>query len=134
MAHLQNQPAKHWAEKYIGITYKENDCAELALRVQKNEFSKIIDLPNHRETGIRKLSNQIQNLQSDFADKTSQPVEGDAVLMRSRGRINHIGIYCFMNNEAFVLHAMRNAGCVCLHKLRELKNIGLDLEGFYRWK
>ena len=130
-----NAPArKHWSEKYVGISYKENDCAELALKVQKNEFSKNIDLPGHREKGLRNLSNQIQNLQGDYAEPTEQPSEGDAVLMKSRGQLNHIGIYCFINNEAFVLHAMRNAGCVCLHRLRDLENIGLSIEGFYQWK
>jgi len=124
----------HWASKYVGTPYSEYDCAELAVHVLHEQFGREINLPTTRGAGVRGISNQISDLQSDFADETSEPAEGDAVLMRSRGRINHIGIYCYANGEPSVLHAMRNTGCTCLHKLRELQNLGLVLEGFYRWK
>ena len=124
----------HWSETYIGTPYSEADCAGLAVRVQAEVFKRRINLPSERAEGLRQLSCQITTLQEDFANPTYTPVEGDAVLMIGRGRINHIGIYCLIDGVPFVLHAMRNAGTTCLHRLRELKNIGLQLEGFYTWK
>ncbi len=124
----------HWSTNYIGLPYDDADCAELAVRVQAEVFKRRINLPTERADGLRQLSCQISTLQEDFAAPTYTPVEGDAVLMLSRGRINHIGVYCLIDNVPYVLHAMRNAGAACLHKLRELKNIGLQLEGFYTWK
>ena len=124
----------HWSNNYIGLPYDEADCAELAVRVQRDVFKRAINLPTERAAGLRQLSCQITQLQEDFASPTYNPVEGDAVLMIGRGRINHIGIYCVIGGVPYVLHAMRNAGATCLHKLRELKSIGLQLEGFYQWK
>ena len=124
----------HWSVQYVGTPYSENDCAELAVRVMHEQFNKQINLPTTRGAGLRGISNQINHLQSDFANETQKPNEGDAVLMHSRGRLNHIGIYCVVNGEAGVLHAMRNAGQTCLHKLRDLQNLGLKVEGFYTWK
>lgn len=123
----------HWSQKYVGIPYSEADCAELAVRVQAEVFNRNIALPTERAEGLRQLSCQITELQEDFAAPTYSPADGDAVLMIGRGRINHIGIYCVIEGVPFVLHAMRNAGATCLHKLRDLKNVGLELEGFYQW-
>lgn len=124
----------HWSQKYVGIDYTKLDCAELAVCVQQNEFSRNINLPTTREQGLRGVSNQITTLQNDFAEQVENPSEGDAVLMHSRGRLNHIGVYCLIDGVPYVLHAMRNIGQTCLHKMRDLNNLGLSIEGFYKWK
>lgn len=125
----------HWSDVYIGQPYRpgENDCAELAARVQREVFKRDIGLPTERACGLRGLTAQIADLQGDYATPVDQAVEGDAVLMRSRGRLAHIGVFCLINGEAWVLHAMKNAGQVCRHRVRELANMGLVVEGFYRW-
>lgn len=125
----------HWSAQYIGQPYikGEHDCADFAVRVQQEVFGRLVSLPEH-ERGIRAQSKQINDLQQDYATPVDQPVEGDAVLMRSRGRFSHIGIYTEIGGTPYVIHAMQNAGMVVLHKIRELKNQGLDLGGYYRWK
>ena len=128
--------AAHWSARYVGEAYLEgaNDCAAFAVRVQYQVFGRDIRLPMARGLGARDWSRQIDALTEEYAVPTETPVDGDAVLMRCRGRLSHIGIYCEIGGVAYVLHAMKNAGQVCLHRLRDLDKQGLWLEGCYRWK
>lgn len=124
----------HWSEHYVGLPYAEADCAELAQRVRREVFGQETGLPSERAASLRGLTVQIETLKADYAEPVTEPREGDAVLMVGRGRLDHIGIYCEINNTPYVLHAQRNAGHTVLHRLRELPGVGLRLEGFYRWK
>jgi len=126
----------HWSAKYIGQPYieGENDCASFAVKVQREIFERNILLPQNRAANYIGWSKQIDEHKNECATPTTEPVEGDAVLMMGKGRTNHIGIYVNFCNVPYVLHAMHNAGQVCLHRIRELENIGLKLEGFYKWK
>lgn len=125
---------RHWADSYVGLPYTTCDCAELCVRVQREQFKRRIGLPTGRPAGIRGVSEMIDNLQDDFAEQTSFPIEGDAVLMIGRGRINHIGTLCEINDVPHVLHAMKNAGMTVLHRVTALRDIGLTIEGYYKWK
>jgi len=125
---------RHWAESYVGVPYIGCDCAQLCIRVQKDQFNKTVGIPAGRPDGLRGISDMILDLQDDFAIQVSVPEEGDAVLMIGRGRLNHIGTVCFINGQEYVLHAMRNVGMTCLHKTHTLKSVGLSVEGYYRWK
>ena len=126
---------RHWAERFVGEPYQDgaNDCASFAERVQREIFQRAINLPTDRAAGVRGQSAQILNARGDYGIPTEHPQEGDAVLMRGRGRLNHLGIYCEIEGVPFVLHAMRNARQVCLHRLRDLNQLGLTVEGVYTW-
>ncbi len=126
----------HWAERYLGEPYieGENDCATLAARVQLEVFGRHIALPAERMSDYRGWSRQIQAHKDDYADPVEHPAEGDAVLMVGRGRLNHIGIYCELGEVPHVLHAMKSAGQVVLHRIRDLDRYGLAVEGYYRWR
>ncbi len=126
---------EHWAERYVGKPYIEDDydCAELAREVLLIEFNQVIMLPTERAVGLRGLHNQIENMKADVAIKTDHPVEGDGVLMLAKGRLDHIGIYCLINGVVYVLHNSRDAGHTCLHRMRDLPNHGLEVEGIYKW-
>jgi len=124
----------HWAETFVGIPYAENDCAQFAARVQREVFGKHITLPSQRAAGYRGQSAQLVNLRDDYATPTDDPIDGDAVLMVGRGYLNHIGVFARIDSEPWVLHAMRNAGHVVLHRVRDLPRYGLTLEGYYRWR
>ncbi len=126
----------HWSAQYIGLPYVEgtNDCASFAVKVQREVFNRTIELPQDRAANIRGVSKQITNNKNDCATPTTKPQDGDAVLMVGRGRINHIGIYVEFCSVPYVLHAMQGAKQVCLHRIRELNNFNLSLEGFYKWK
>jgi len=126
----------HWSDRYVGQPYVpgENDCAELAARVQREVFGREIALPSERAFGLRGLTAQIDAARDDYGTRTDSPADGDAVLMRCRGKLSHIGVYCDLDGVGWVLHAVRNAGQVVRHRLRELPLQGLAVEGFYRWK
>lgn len=126
--------SRHWAEAYVGTPYSEFDCAELCKKVHLEQFNNKLSLPTYRPSNLKKISGLISELQDDFAEKVSTPVEGDGVLMIGRGRLNHIGIACYINGQLYVLHAMRNIGMAVLHNVNSLKNVGIEIEGYYRWK
>jgi hypothetical protein len=69
-----------------------------------------------------------------FGVQVDTPRDGDAVLMLCRGRPSHIGVFCIVDGERCVLHAMENLGMVVLHRLRDLSKCLLMIESFYRWK
>ena len=125
---------RHWSERYVGIPYSEHDCAQLCVKVQSEQFNNIINIPIKRPNGLRGVSDMISDLQDDFAYSVLKPEEGDAVLMIGRGRLNHIGTACYINNQLHILHAMRNAGITVLHNNIALASVGLKIEGYYRWK
>lgn len=125
----------HWSERYLGLPYVEgaNDCGEFAARVQREVFGRAVRLPTERAAGRRGQSRQIESLLDTYGVRTETPADGDAVLMKS-GSLWHIGVYCGIQGAPWVLHAMKNAGQVCRHRVRDLAKQGLALEGYYRWK
>lgn len=125
---------RHWSSLYIGLPYKHYDCAELCVKVQKEVFDREISLPTERESGLRGISRQIRSLKDDFATPIPVPEEGDAVIMISRGELEHIGVVTFISGQLWILHAMRNAGQTVLHRHDALENLGLCIQGYYQWK
>lgn len=124
---------RHWAEQYVGLPYADFDCAALCVKVMHEVFDREILFPDERPDSIRAISKTIDHGKADYGVLTDNPVEGDAVLMYGRGRINHIGIVCIINGQMFILHAMRNAGHTVLHPVHALKEVGLLVEGYYKW-
>jgi hypothetical protein len=125
----------HWSQVYVGLPYVRDtfDCAVLVERVLREVFGRDVELPKERSADVHGLSAIIRRRRADVAQPVDDPREGDAVLMIGRGRLNHVGVYCLIAGEPWVLHNMRAAGQVCLHRMRELPAYGLRVEGFYRW-
>lgn len=126
----------HWSDRYLGEPYRpvEADCAALAVRVAREQFGQHIDLPQHA-AGLRSGSRQIDAIAEagSVAERVTTPRDGDVVLMRCRGVLAHVGVYCRIGGDGWVLHALRTAGAVVRHRLRDLPGQGLAVEGFYRW-
>lgn len=126
----------HWSQRYVGRPYAAGvyDCAALVEAVQREEFNRALSLPAERPAGWRSLSALIELQKANFAAPTTSPVDGDGVLMVGRGYLNHLGVYCVIGGRPWVLHNMKRAGAVVLHRARELERYGLRIEGYYRWK
>ena len=128
----------HWCEKYIGQPFilGEADCARLVCQVRRDVFGLPVPDVADAERAASRLGRvaQMSDAVTCYGLPVSDPQEGDSVLMNCRGRPSHIGVYCVVNDEPAVLHALQNAGMVVLHRLRDLPRVQLSVEGFYRWK
>jgi hypothetical protein len=124
---------RNWPEQYVGRPYSEHNCAELAVLVQREQFGRHIELPTEMPSFFGHQAKMIDLCKADYARPVESPIEGDAVLMKCRGRFSHVGVYCVIRAQGYVLHALKSSGQVVLHRLRDLERIGLTLEGFYRW-
>lgn len=128
----------HWSEAYIGNPYipGEADCGRLVCRVRREVFRLPVPDEAEFERAASRLGRvgQMADAVAVFGQPVAVPSDGDAVLMICRGRPSHIGVYCVVDGEPSVLHAMENAGCVVRHALRNLGLVQLAVEGFYAWK
>lgn len=125
----------HWSAAYIGRPYAEHNCGQFAGLVQREVFDREVRLPDAQPRGARHQTRMILDLLDDYADRTETPVDGDLVVMVCGSRLRHAGLFCaFGRGRGYVLHAMRRAGQVVLHRLRDLPREGLHVEGYYRWR
>lgn len=137
---------KHWSDKYLGLPYVEGsfDCADLARLVQKEVFGRDVAIPGSRDYFGKRGSEKLQAMQGQIASElekgdvavpVAEPQEGDAVLIFARGYLEHIGVYCTLNGEPYVLHASpgRAAKQVIRSRLRGFTNFGYTVEGYYKW-
>jgi hypothetical protein len=126
----------HWSDAYVGEPYVKDtlNCGGWANVVQREVFGRDINLPTAEGSGPHAASATIKRLKDDYAERTDDPRDGDGVIMIGRGGLDHVGVYCVIHGEPWVLHAMKRVGQVVRTRLWELPNIGLKVEGFYQWK
>ena len=127
----------HWTETYIGRPYASDtaDCGRLYYNVSREVFGYQPPPESDMERAASRLGRAAQMIDAVrlYGIPVEEPQEGDAVLMWCLGRPSHIGVYCVIG-EPCVLHAMENAGQVCLHPLRALPRLQFRVEWYYRWK
>ena len=123
-------------EPYTQIPYCEDsfDCADLVVLVQREMFGRAVTMPGNRPRGVVGQAT-IGELSRRYAERTERPVDGDLVLMFEHGqkRAGHAGVYFWLAHEAWVLHANEKNGCSVLHRVSELPDFGLRVEGYYAW-
>jgi hypothetical protein len=127
-----------WADQFIGLPYQDGvfDCTHLIGKVQEEVFGKVIPLPTERQPTAFGLSAQVDHHKETYFTRITEDeaVDGDVVIMRSKKRLNHIGVYFRDKKTSYVLHNLKNVGSVCTHRIRDLPRINLEVEGFYRFK
>ena len=128
----------HWAEAYVGRPYVagRHDCADFVAAVLRERFGLSLALPAHG-AGTRECDRHVAALKGALAVRTTRPQEGDGVLMaaaaRRRSIGHHLGVWCAVAGEPYVLHCLQGAGSI-LHPIRDLGLRALALEGIYRWR
>lgn len=124
----------HWSDRYIGLPWIERqfECSDLAALVQREVFGRDLHLPTEHGEGPFGRSAAISRNRDEFAQRVETPADGDGVLLRVRGHLQHIGVYCLIEGEAWVMHNQKNVG-VHRTRLRELAQWGYAMEGYYRW-
>ena len=139
-----------------------HDCADFVVAVMREHFGRELALPAHG-AGTRAWDRQIAALKGVYAVHVAPeargtmgapeargtmgapeargtmgtPREGDGVLMAAAARRHsvghHIGIWCAVGGEPYVLHCLKGVGSI-LHPIRDLDRRALVLEGVYRWR
>jgi len=127
-----------WADKYVGMPYEDGvfDCTHLVGLVQQQEFDRQIPLPTDRSNTTFGLSAQIDLHKENYFKplEEADAIDGDVIIMRCKGRLNHIGIFFRKGETKYVLHNIKNIGAVVIHKIRDLERYNIDLEGYYRFR
>jgi hypothetical protein len=125
----------HWSRKYLKIPYEKMNCSEYVEFVLRDHFKIDFTFPQNKGN----VFSQSAQIKSDFvkfasAQKTDSPSEGDLVMMNGIRKMCHIGLLVKIKNVLYVLHNQKNIGSASLHKIKDLGNFGLTLEGVYKWQ
>ena len=125
----------HWSCKYLGLSYKDYDCAELVEYVLKREFGIEKYFPRPSRNAAERYKTIRQSM-SDFLNPvpTDNPTDGDCVLMSGSHKFNHIGVYLKHGGVKYCLHSSARFGSVVRHKLTQLPMMQLNIEGIYTWQ
>jgi hypothetical protein len=123
-------------EPFTQLPYCEKsfDCADLVVLVQRHLFKREVAMPSIRPRGVAGQA-VIGALSQTYVASTGSPADGDLVLMfeHAQKKPGHVGVYFWLAHEAWVLHANEKNGCSVLHRIRELPDYGLRIEGYYKW-
>jgi hypothetical protein len=126
------------AQAFVGMPYVPGqfDCADLAVRVQRDIFGHAIALPAHGHTRQAQGA-QIQALRLDLAQPVDAPHTGCAVVLTrgdSAGTLWHIGTVFVDSLQTWVLHNSQHLRSAALQRLDWLQRTGFVVEGYYKWK
>lgn len=124
-------------DRYCSIPYDQDayDCADLVIQVQRELFGRDVYLPSNRPRkaeGLIAIHKQV----GDYGERTTNPVDGDLVLMTEMGKSypSHVGVYFIVDFRPGVLHTTGKIGASMVSYISDLPALGLKIEGFYKWK
>ena len=127
----------HWTDDYVGNEYVvgQYDCLSLVVDISRNVFNQKIDDTEERADRLPDMSEQIRTRIENYVHPIDaiDAVDGDVLLMKCKGRLNHTGIFTVINNVKYVIHNLRNIKSVAIHRLRDLKKYNMEVEGYYRF-
>lgn len=126
----------HWSDRYLETAYEEGkyDCGAFAAAVQLEVFGKQVQLPTARRAGPFGRSADVSDGLADYGISTNYPCDGDAVCIKVRNRLQHIGVYCVIDGEPWLAHNSGGFGKVVRFRLRDCERLGYIVEGYYKWK
>lgn len=122
----------HWSDLWLGRQYAPDhfNCADLTLAVQREHFDRCLDIVGAHPTGPLAQSQAVEAEVWKHVERVDVPQDGDVVLIRNRGRLRHIGVYCALRG-GMILHAVKGMG-VIRTPVRDIEKIRMSVEGFYR--
>lgn len=124
---------KHWASKYLEVSYKDMKCSEFVEHVLRDHFKKDVSFPTP-EGYIFNQSQQIKKYVPQYCERTEHPETGDLVLMNGLRMMCHVGLYVEINRVGHVLHTEARLKTAALQNLKNLVYFGYTVEGFYKWR
>lgn len=123
--------AAHWSAGYIGIPHARLDCAELVELVLREQLGRVVHFPRKERLDVFHRAGLITRHCADFARPVDEPYDGCGVLMFSRGRMAHMGLYCVID-QPYVLHSDSAFGESVLFPLTRVAQTH-RIQGFYAW-
>lgn len=130
----------HWSDAYVGREYSADDfdCSDLAQTVASEVLGRTVHLPPHHARTPFGRNVQIRAYRDDLAARVSAPSDGHPVVLLARGRMQHLGVMCWIGGAWWVLHADDGFGEVIRQRLRRGNGVdsvdGCVVEGYYEWK
>lgn len=122
----------HWAERFLQIEYDRMNCAEFVEHVLREQFGRKYKFPQSRGSLFAETA-QIKEEIPKYVRQTEDPMDGDLVLMHGKRLLCHVGIYVGLGVSDCVLHSEGRIKTSALHNIRDLKNFGYRLAGYYTW-
>ena len=123
-------------QPYVGMRYtRDFDCADFAVHVARDLFGFKVTLPGDRPRGEGSEA-VLGDASKAYGIPTTAPEDGDIVLMFDFGDTispTHVGIYVTVGRTSYVLHSAVKLGGSVMTELRKLSQLGLTVEGFYKW-
>lgn len=127
----------HWSEEYLlnGQVGKLN-CAEFVEFLLNDRFKRKVQFPQTQSGGnIFGMTREIvENIPKFVGDKTNTPKDGDLVIMNAKRISTHVGVYIEIDGIGFVLHTFYRSRSVLRTRLKDLHQVGLELQGVYQWQ
>jgi hypothetical protein len=121
----------HWSDAYLGTPYATADCGQLAAQIGVELFG--AKLPAHpHPTGPTAHAEALREVVQQHLVPATEPADGQPVVMR-RGHFWHVGVVCKLGRGWWVLHALRHPGRAVRTPLARVAELGLQIEGHYRW-
>lgn len=123
----------HWSDGYIDIPHSRLDCAELVQLVLREQFGRCYEFPKKESQDLFHRAALITKHARDFAEPIDQPHDGCGVLMLSRGRMAHVGLYCAID-QGYVLHSDAAFGSSTRIPINRMVPPRYRIKGFYAWR
>lgn len=129
----------HWAEKLIGIPYKNGgndlngfDCWGLFRYIENNFYGKDLSVININNDDIIKVAKEFKNNENrqDWK-KVEKPKDGDAVLLCHARYPSHVGVWLDIDSGG-VIHSVKGMG-VIFSNLTSLKLSGWGRIEYYEY-
>lgn len=130
-------------ERYVGLVYDRDhfDCADLAMKVQREVFGREVVLPQDRRRPVspRGMNQAICESQHAVARRRPEGVQwqdGDGVLLKRGWTFpTHVGVLFSLGDPAewYVLHNTSKKCNSVLTRVRDLHLDGWRIEGVYEW-
>lgn len=123
----------HWSDGYIDIPHDSEDCGQLVERALREQHGKNVRFPQRQRDDLFHRAALIKQHAAEFAYPIPAPVDGCGVLMLARGRMAHIGLYCEIDFQGYVLHSDSLFGTSTRMPISRMVPPFYRIQGFYGW-
>lgn len=123
----------HWSDGYIDVPYAVENCAALVERVRREVWGSRVRFPRPTRASVLHYGALLTARARDFATPIATPHDGCAVIVLARGRLAHLGLYCELPDQPYLLHSDNTFGASVRIPMSRVCRPRFTIEGFYAW-